>query len=186
MMTPEEYWRSGVGIAHITPPGNRSPEGDGFDEVLRDLVGNGVVLDFGCGVGRLAKVFEPDRYLGVDICADAVDIARQMLPWHRFKVLAEGDALPRADVTLIHTVLLHVPDGDPLHALIGRLSSERVVVSEIMGRQWRRGGEPPVFNREATEYGAAFAPAYRLNRIVAHSYPHYRGAELSMMEFVKC
>jgi len=33
-------------------------------------------------------------------------------------------------------------------------AARRIVVAEIMDRRWRRGGKPPVFNREAEEYVA--------------------------------
>lgn len=184
MLTAEEYWRSGAGLAHITPPSNRSPEGDGFAEVLTGLIGDDSVLDYGCGVGRLAGLFGDDRYTGIDICPDAIERARLAHPKHWF--FSDYEARPPADVTLLHTVLLHVPDGDPLHVLIGRLSSKRIIVSEILGRTWRRSGEPPVFNREAEDYVAAFAPRYALHRAIEHPYPHYAATNLTMLEFVRC
>ncbi len=177
--TTAEYWRSGAGLANIAPPGK--PEGDDFPAFLTGLVGSQTILEFGCGPGRIAKLFDPARYVGVDICAKAIEMARDRLPHHRFMLLEEGDYLPEAGVTLLHTVLLHVPD-EALRPLIERLRSPRVIVSEILGRQWRRGGNPGVFNREADDYVTAFAPR-RLHARHDRPYPHYRDTNLTALEF---
>lgn len=174
-----EYWRSGAGLSNITPQGKQWPEGEGFGTFLVGLIGDASVLEFGCGVGRLAGLFAPERYTGIDICPEAIERAQSAHPAHRFTLDGE---LPAADVTLLHTVLLHVPDGE-LGKLISRLSSPRVLVSEILGRHWRRSGDPPVFNREAEEYGAVFAPSYRLVSTETRPYPHYRDTDLTVLEF---
>lgn len=107
------------------------------------------------------------------------------MPSHRFVAVDCDDDLPRAEVTLAHTVLLHVPD-DALAGVIARFTSPRVIVSEILGRHWRRAGDPPVFNREAEEYVSAFAPRYRLAARLEWPYPHYRDTDLTLMEFALC
>lgn len=183
-VTPAEYWRSGAGLGNITPAGKAWPEGEGFPEALLALIGDGSpVLEFGCGVGRLAGLFEVEDYIGIDIAPPALAVARQALPGHRFELLA--DALPSAAVTFAHTVLLHIPD-DALAGTMALFTSPRVIVSEILGRHWRRSGNPPVFNREMSDYEAAFAPRYRLSEVMLHPYPHYRNTDLSIMEFVRC
>lgn len=180
-----EYWRSGRGLSNITPAGKQWPEGEGFAGFLAGLVGPSAVIEFGCGIGRLAGCFEPQRYFGVDICPRAVEIAGQTHPDHSFALLEELGELPlSADVTLAHTVLLHVSD-EALNAVIARFESPRVIVSEILGRHWRRTGNPPVFNREMSDYEAAFAPRYRLAMRHAWPYPHYRDTSLTVMEFEK-
>lgn len=184
-MTPAEYWRTGAGLKNITPRGKAWPEGEGFGAFLLDLVGDDHLLEFGCGTGRLAVLFAPDRYTGVDICAGALARAGVTLPDHRFVLIGEHAPLPVADVTLFHTVLLHIPD-DELHAVVERIHSRRVIVSEVCGRHWRRDGLPPVFNREPAEYAATFAPRYRLMQVRTRPYPHYVNTDLTVMEFERC
>ncbi len=179
---PREFWRTGVGLNNITPKDNPEPEGAGFGKFLVKSCGPGRVLDFGCGVGRLAKYFEPVRYHGVDICGAAIDIATTAEPAHSFSLL--GHDLPKADVTLAHTVLLHVPD-DEIAVVIARFNSPRVVVSEILGRRWRREGDPPVFNREKRDYQDLFRPAYRFTRSRPLRYRHYWNTDLTVMQFAR-
>lgn len=179
-----DFWRSPAGLGCITPAGKTWPEGDGFAAFLRATVGGASVLEFGCGPGRLAGCFDPDRYVGVDISGHAIAAARKANPAHRFEVIGEDDALPQADVTLAHTVLLHVPD-DALPGVVARFESETVIVSEILGRHWRRAGNPPVFNRELSDYGAAFLPRYMIAARQAWPYPHYADTHLSVMRFGK-
>ena len=182
-MTPREYWASGAGLGTITPAGIEWPEGADFPRILAAMVGPVPVLEIGCGTGRLAGVFEPTNYLGTDICAEAIDLAARANPRHRFTLHSDYETAPDADVTLFHTVLLHIPD-DELPAMIARIRSPRVIVGEILGRRWRRPGNPPVFNRERADYEAAFAPARRLSRITAILYRRYANTDLSLMEFV--
>ena len=53
------------------------------------------------------------------------------------------------------------------------------VVGEVMGRQWRRPGDPPVFNREAHEYVELLGrPCERL----AVPYPRYK-CDLTVLVF---
>ncbi len=143
------------------------------------------MVEFGCGIGRLAGCFDPEQYIGVDASGLAVAQAKVNRPSHRFAVIDTFGLLPIANVTLAHTVLLHVPDA-ALSGVIDRFESPRVIVSEILGRHWRRLGDPPVFNREMLDYEAAFSPRYRIVRRQAWPYPHYRDTDLTVMEFSRC
>lgn len=85
-----------------------------------------------------------------------------------------------ADTWLAHTVLLHVPD-DEIDQLLGRTASySRVVIGEVMGRNWRRPGDPPVFNREASEYVGMIGR--EVVETIAVPYPRYR-CDLTMLVF---
>ena len=55
----------------------------------RPWLGSGPLLDFGCGVGELARHVSPDRYLGVDRDAESLAEARRRHPRHRFLPAAE-------------------------------------------------------------------------------------------------
>lgn len=185
-----DFWRSPAGLDCITPVGKRWPEGEEFPAFLSRVVdpdrpANALVLEFGCGTGRLAGCFEGMRYLGIDVSAHAIKIAQRAHPGHAFRVFGREERLPLVDVTLAHTVLLHVPD-DELASVVERFNSPRVIVSEILGRHWRREGDPPVFNRDQIDYEVAFAPRYHLAARYSHPYPHYRDTELTLLEFTRC
>lgn len=186
MSAAREFWRSGRGLQSITPQGKELPEGEHFPHALTHDVGDGVVLEFGCGTGRLAKYFDPSNYVGVDICQAAIDIARDTLPDYSFYLIDDGEELPESDVTICHTVLLHISD-DEIDDVVNAFSSGRVIVCEVMDSSWRRTGDPPVFNRDPSDYVSIFAKAgyeKTLQREIV--YDHYIGrAALTLLGFSK-
>jgi SAM-dependent methyltransferase len=167
-----DFWTNNATLRDITPGGVRFPE-VGLFEALR-VACTGVVFEFGCGDGRLAPAFDPMDYVGYDINPHALKAARLANPAHRYTTEWEP-----ADTWLAHTVLLHVPD-DEITELIGRAKGyRRIVISEIMGRKWRRSGDPPVFNREADEYAQMVGSR---PTVIAVPYPRY-GCCLHMLVF---
>lgn len=68
----------------------------------------GRVLDVGCGVGALAPLCEPDRYLGIDADDESLAVARTLHPRHRFAPSADPD--DRFDVIVMLAVIEHVRD----------------------------------------------------------------------------
>ena len=82
--------------------------------------GTGTVVEFGCGDGRLAEFFDPQKYYGWDINPAAIDAARQGQPRHTF-----GYQPREADIALAYTVLLHVPDPQ-LPAVVDLMQRHRV------------------------------------------------------------
>lgn len=182
-----EYWRSGEGLAHISPPGNPDPETPVFRELIENLFYVQDTVDVGCGVGRLAPWFDPQRYHGVDISPKAIAIAKERNPGYQFDVIDDAAPIEGGFACWLHTVLLHVPD-DLLSGQIARLTQRHVVVSEILGRNWRRAGNPPVYNREVFDYGEAFKPhGYKLARVMYASYGRHYGADtkIAVLQFHK-
>ena len=176
-----EFWKAQNGLRHITPRGKENPEGPWLGEYLSEVASHGRVLEFGCGPGRLASGFEPESYIGVDINQRAIEHAKAGNPAHRFELVQ--DELPEADVCLLHTVLLHVPD-DELDPLLARLRAPVVYMSEMLGREWRREGDPPVFNRDLDDYVRAFgAHGYTLRSISQRIYQHY-GRPMALLTFI--
>src|SRR5882762_10939809 len=53
------------------------------------FLGQGPLLDIGCGTGALARNVDSTRYLGVDQDEESIAIARNLFPAHRFLTLAE-------------------------------------------------------------------------------------------------
>lgn len=169
-MEPAEYWQANSKLEHITPPGDRHPE-QGLFPALRRAV-KGSVFEFGCGDGRLAPAFSPDAYTGFDINQHAIDAARIANPDHTF-----GSQWVEADTVLAYTVLLHIPDHE-IQPILERFDDyERIVIGEIMARQWRRPGNPPVFNRDLGEYVEMIGRKYEVIRV---PYPRY-GCDLELI-----
>jgi SAM-dependent methyltransferase len=81
---------------------------------VRDAIGRPRTLDLGCGTAEYAELFEPERYLGVDIHPGYLDFARRRQPRHRFVVADvrswEGEAEP-FDLVLVNGVLHHLDDA---------------------------------------------------------------------------
>lgn len=176
------FWRAQNGVRHITPAGKVNPEGAWLLPYLAEVASHGRVVEIGCGPGRLACAFKPHAYLGLDINERSIAEARERYAHHPFALVQ--DELPEADAYLFHTVLMHVPDGE-LNALIGRIRAPVVCVSEMMGREWRREGDPPVFNREPFEYAAEFAiNDYTLSQSRTEIYEHYQ-KPMTLLKFTR-
>jgi SAM-dependent methyltransferase len=171
---PSEYWQANKNLVHITPAGERFPE-VGLYEALQEAV-TGSVFEFGCGDGRLAPAFSHEAYTGYDINQHAIKAARTANPDHVF-----GTEWVKADTVLAYTVLLHIPD-DEIQPIIDRMKQyKRIVIGEIMGREWRRPGNPPVFNRDLEEYVEMIGRQYTVIRV---PYPRY-GCDLELLVFEK-
>jgi hypothetical protein len=153
--TPEELFWIAEGTAHIKPEiGLDFPEGFDIARELRAAIGGKLpVLEIGCGVGRIASLFEPSEYLGVDVNPTSLLQARTFLPDHTFRIHDRGYKYPATPSVLFYTVLLHVSD-EALEELLSLAAArcERLVIAELMDRRWRREGNPPVFNRDPEDY----------------------------------
>lgn len=166
-----EFWMR-EGLSHITPANKTNPEGWDVWTLLGSLA-RGSVVEIGCGYGRLCTAFEPSHYLGTDINPAAIQQARKLHPAYTFEPYT-GQA---ADTALLYTVLLHIPDAD-LAGLIAGISADRVIVAEVMGRHWRRAGNPPVFNREPEEYIEAFGGKHQR---IDKPYAHYPNTDITFL-----
>ena len=156
-MDTTEFWKK-EGHKHIMPNiGGEFPEGWDVRSYLTKLCDGKLIMEIGCGVGRLSPAFQPEHYIGIDISSKVLEIAESKHKNHKYLLHNHGDLYPEADVRFVYTVLLHI-DDDCIGGMIKNLceGTERVIVAEIMGRKWRRSGNPPVFNREAHEYIALF------------------------------
>lgn len=167
------------GLRHITPRGLECPEGFDVWQILSDMVGSDTVKEIGCGRGRLARAFDPNKYTGLDINPRAIVEARKANPKHRFGVVCSC----KFDVTLLYTVALHVKNFDALE-----LDTPRVIIAEIMNPELARPtGIPPAYNRSEAEYERLMAErGYK--RKASHYYPYdyYDGEPFTFLEFVRC
>jgi len=175
--TPEEAFWIEEGPAHIKPETGQSfPEGFDVERALREAIdGRFPLLEVGCGVGRIASLFKPGEYLGVDVSPKAVSIARKNLCSHSFKLIDFGYRLPACRSVLFYTVLLHI-DDEQVGIEMQRAAEvgARVLIAEIMDRRWRRSGNPPVYNRDPEEYIAKMeAVGFRLASYQKRDYERY-------------
>jgi len=153
--TPEEAFRILEGVHHIKPEiGKEYPEGFDVEEWLRAAIGSDYpLLEIGCGVGRIAKLFKPHEYIGVDINPTAIASAKASLPEHDLRLIDDGMEYPRSSAALLYTVLLHVSDKEVKRLLRNvSKSTDTIIIAELMDRRWRRDGNPPVFCRDAEDY----------------------------------
>ncbi len=186
-MNPEirKFWQT-ADFRHINPAADTEfPEGWDVREELRDSLADRSVAEIGCGYGRLCAAFQAERYVGYDLSPTAIAEARRRFPAYRFTVMSEDNDFAPSEAVLLYTVLLHVDDND-IGPFIERLAAKTnfVLVAEIMGRAWRRAGDPPVFNRERQEYVDMFArQGFALDDIVTAPYARYKNTQITFLAF---
>jgi len=157
MIDYKKYW-AGDNLKNIIPQQHgQYPEGWDPAEVLKEIIKDkdlGKVMDFGCGYGRLCHAFGCDSYLGVDLNPHAIEAARKAYPGYRFMEINIDSSFDKVDVVFAYTVFLHL-DDDTLSNILLRMREscqKLLIVAEILGREWRRQGLPPVFNRDREDY----------------------------------
>jgi len=153
------FWRHDPQVLeHIIPPrGGEFPDAAAL-ALLINMVGDGRALEFGCGRGRLARLFDSDLYHGVDISSHAIEAAVETHPDYEFSVIEPYADLPETEIVFGVHVLLHIPD-DLIDVMVAKLAAcaERVIVCEIMNAEfsdeifW-----PPAMNRDVETYDALF------------------------------
>jgi SAM-dependent methyltransferase len=180
-----KFWEN-ADLAQINPGReNDAPEGWDVRGELRELFGARAVAEIGCGYGRLCSGFAPERYVGYDINPQALRLAEQRNPGYRFHIMRNDDDFEVANAALMYAVCLHIHDED-IEAFIGRICDKArfVVLAEIMGREWRRPGDPPVFNRAAQEYIDLFTRrGFAVDDIVVAPYQRYADTQITFLAF---
>src|SRR5262245_23209802 len=72
------------------------------------------VVDLGCGTGEFAEVFASEGYLGIDVHAGYIALARRLRPRYRFErhdgTTWEGD-VELFDLALVNGVMHHLDDA---------------------------------------------------------------------------
>ena len=193
-----EFWKTNS-LNNIKPSRVHKEFPEGFDvtQRLKEYKSEkeyGTITEIGCGYGRLCTGFNPDKYMGVDISPSALTRAGKLHPEYQFKLLSDIESIydyPISKTKLLYTVLLHIPDSDikeMIHALC-ETTLGSVIVVECLGRDWRRKGNPPVFNREIEDYKNLFENyGYELTDWTKWEYAAYKNwnksdIQLSVMNY---
>ena len=131
-MKHSDFWQGQVGLDNIKP--KRIGElWESFDaaSIIKTLIGDYTVVDFGCGTGRLSRAFKPDQYIGVDVNEDAIKISKKENSDYKFKTIKDYSEIPKQDALLLHSVALHIPDEE-IKNLFAQ-ANKCIVIAETMG-----------------------------------------------------
>lgn len=131
----------------------------------------GAVLDFGCGIGPVANLVDPDRYLGVDVDGESLRIARSLHPTHSFVTPDEFMARSSEtfDVVVALAVIEHLEDPEGwLVAMKDHLESGGVICATTPHPSFRwlheTGAWLGLCSREAAEEHNEFFDRPKLER----------------------
>jgi 2-polyprenyl-3-methyl-5-hydroxy-6-metoxy-1,4-benzoquinol methylase len=128
-------------------------------DAVGPFIREGRVLDYGCGVGELAHQIGPDRYLGVDLDSESIEIAKARHPGHTFQSLEDFESAKagaRFDVISALALIEHLPDpANWLAALKRHLNpGGRIVLTTphpAMRQAHEWGAKYRIFSREAAD-----------------------------------
>jgi ubiquinone/menaquinone biosynthesis C-methylase UbiE len=104
---------------------------------------SGTIVDLGCGDANLALTltahgYKPQRYVGIDLIADRLRVARERAPWGEYH-LASADALPiddeTADAVVAMTLFSSIPERWFRHS-----------IAREVRRVLRRGGRMVIYD----------------------------------------
>jgi 2-polyprenyl-3-methyl-5-hydroxy-6-metoxy-1,4-benzoquinol methylase len=139
----------------------------------KPFLGQGSLLDIGCGTGELARDVDPTRYVGVDRDEESIAIARKEFPTHRFITLAEFSASPpRSQFAQIVglAVIEHVDDPQQWLAWVRILLKPdgRVVLTTphpSVRRIHELGGRVGLFSREGAKEHRELIGRWRMSEL---------------------
>jgi len=74
-------------------------------EIIMSMFQNCKVLDVGCGYGRMAHIFKPENYLGIDISKEIIKLAKEKEPNYKFEVQDINDYELKEEYEVIFEVM---------------------------------------------------------------------------------
>jgi hypothetical protein len=124
------------------------------------------VLDVGCGDGAATSDLAFERYVGIDLSAEAVRIAQRGRPDGEFRV-GTLDENARADLTICLDVLIHQPDTTAYEVLVGRLlrSAHRALIVSGYEEPPSAGSQMVYFHEALSATLRRLAPTAKLTRL---------------------
>lgn len=151
-MTREDViakWSGETALKHLHGSGE-TPSGC-MAKFVQHFTHNRALCDVGCGIGRVAPLFDPGWYIGIDLNGVAIAKAKEEQSEYPFEEFQWGDPYPQAGVYLFWTVLLHVPDNE-LSSVLSKacVHGDTIIIVETMDAHFRRIG--PDFQRNEDDY----------------------------------
>jgi ubiquinone/menaquinone biosynthesis C-methylase UbiE len=137
-----------------------------------DLPDLRTVVDLGCGNGATAVELDrqgrrPERYVGIDLLADRIEVARDRATWAEFHV-ASADRLPfeggEVDAVLAITLLSSLTEAWFRHSVAEEVDriirpGGRLLVYDIRYPSWRNRNVRPVSKAQL----ASLFPTWRID-----------------------
>ena len=123
-----------------------------IDTIKPFVCGN--ILDFGCGVGVLTQLCEPDSYVGIDVDEESLEIAKRRYPTFRFANTLTLHA--SFDTIIMLAVLEHLENPERVLKELGarlRVNGNIVLTTPkpIVKNLHRFGASLGLFSANATE-----------------------------------
>jgi len=175
----EEKWIGDGGVSLAHPPEWKKLEDNIVKAVKDECIGK--VCEIGCGTGRVAKLFHPKSYIGLDINPMALEVAERHNPKHSFDLIMWESLYPGATTYLFFTVMLHIPDSE-LWGIVRKLDN-RVVIVEAMGRWIRDYGKGNNYQRDPEEYRKVFSRIGMKEKSLSHCHQYHFPYYLDIMVF---
>jgi hypothetical protein len=187
-MNERDWWKANA-LKNIIPnrDGAEFPEGDEAINLLKELIGDDELFEYGCGRGRLAPLFDCDQYTGIDICEAALKQANKDNPDYLF--VGDGEEFMRNEAPewlLLYTVALHIPDAELAELLHHYQSiSHRLMIAEVMDASKARPDTiPPAYNRDAQTIKAMAEEAgWKFEEIHKARYFAYQDTKITFLTF---
>ncbi len=130
------------------------------------------MLDFGCGVGCLAKYCSSERYVGIDKDGESLQIARKTYPMHKFQ-----NALPvveKFDTVTMLAVIEHINSVEVLLKDLANMLMDdgRILITTpvpVADSIHAIGARIGLFSRIAYEEHEKLYNLSEMSELVAHS-----------------
>ncbi len=89
--------------------------------LFKNIKAGSSVLDYGCGNGRMAELFDPKYYTGLDPSAKLIQFAKQKFPKHKFYIIKPSE-VPKNQIydnIICLAVIHHIPTTEAQIRLLG-------------------------------------------------------------------
>lgn len=110
--------------------------------------GRGKILDYGCGNGRLCRLFNPENYLGVDPSVELINIAKQQHPTYNFDLI-KPCAMPKSgnfDIIFCLATIHHFPDRNSQTNLLNNFHTKLKQNGKLILTAWHLGGRKKIIS----------------------------------------
>jgi len=101
-----------------------------YDEIYKkigEMVGNGDVLDIGCGLAELSTFLKPEQYCGFDFSEKTINKLGDMYVWVEDATTVDYKSLDNFDYFVLTEVLEHTDD----YAIITRIPSGQKIIFSV-------------------------------------------------------